>query len=355
MSEFEQYANYFTHGLKITVCFPMDNNELFRDWAIVETLEEDLITLQLSRDKLPFEVHLIAGVILDLRLVKNNMGFRCSGVFIGEPVAGKIQLRLTGDVGTSELREFFRIDAYLPFRYQSIEEQNLDVLIGMWRKRKQIRVADEAARRDVFNEKHRERLFRTVTGEFDAEGRDQEINKQPDAEQFNPIDETWDNINAIAVNLSAGGFKFVTTDVFKTDEHVLIEMFIPSTPPRIMDSIARVVFINDNNSIKDDKEYFNVAFNFVLIDDRDRDAIVSHISRLESLRIRQSRQLPVYDATRVKNSVSLLKMAIWIALLAVLIYFICSYFYDYSKQNVDSGIEGTFGNAVRKYRQQTGQ
>lgn len=355
MNDVEQYAAYFTHGLKITVCIPMDNNELFRDWAIVEALEENIITLKMSRDEFPVDVHLIAGIMLDLRLGKEGMGFRCSGFFVEEVVAGEIRVHLTGEVGTSELREFFRIDAFIPFRYQFTEEQNLDVLIGTWRKRKQIRLADEAERRKVFNEKHRERLYRTATGEFDAEDREQIVNKQQHVEEFNPIDDTWDNVNARAINLSAGGFKFVTTDVIKIDDLVIIEMFIPATPPRIMESITRVVFKNNNYSLKDGKEYFNVALNFVLIDDRDRDAIVSHISHLESLRIRQKRQLPISDVKSVNKRVSPLKRGVWIAFLVVMVYFASLYFYDYSQRNGHNEIEDMFGNAVRKYREQTGQ
>jgi hypothetical protein len=355
MGDVEQYATYFTPELKITVCIPMDNNELFRDWAIVEALEESIITLRLSRDELPVEVHLIAGIMLDLRLGKDGMGFRCGGFFVEEAGAGKIQVHLTGDVGTNELREFFRIDAFIPFRYQFTEEQNLDVLSGTWRKRKKIRLADEAERREAFSEKQREMLFRAAAGEFDAEGREQVKNKQLVVEEFNPIDETWDNVNASAINISGGGFKFVTTDDFKIDELVVIEMFIPATPSRIMESIARVVFKNNNYSFKDGNEYFNVALSFVLIDDRDRDAIVSHISHLESLRIRQKGQLPFFDVTSTIKRISLLKMAIWIAFLVVFIYFVSSYLYDYSHQNVHNEIEDMFESAVRKYREQTGQ
>jgi hypothetical protein len=355
MSDVEQYAKYFTRGLKITVCIPMDNNELFRDWAIVEALEKNIITLQLSRDELPLEVHLIAGAMLDLRLGKDGKGFRCNGFFVLEVGAGVIQVHLTGDVGTSELREFFRINAYLPFVYQFTEEQNLDVLIGAWRKRKQIRLTDEVERRDAFNEKQREMLFRTAEGEFDAEGQEQVKNKQFDAEEFDPVDETWDNVNASAVNISGGGFKFVTTDVFKIGDFVVIEMFIPAAPPRIMESIARVVFKNNNYSLKDGNEYFNVALSFVLIDDRDRDAIVSHVSHLESLRTRQKRQLPISEVKSANKSVSPLKMAIWIAFVAVLIYFMASYFYDHSHQNVQNEIGDEFGNSVKRYREQTGQ
>ncbi len=354
MSDVEQYAEYFMSGLKITVCIPMENNELFRDWAIVEALDEDIITLRLSRDELPVEVHLIAGAMLDLRLGKDGMGFRCGGFFVEEVGAGEIKVHLTGEVGTNELREFFRIDAFIPFRYQFTKEQNLDVLIGTWRKSKKNRLAAEAERRDAFIEKQREMLFRAAAGEFDAEGREQVTNRPPDVEEFNPVDESWDDVNASAINISGGGFKFVTTDDFKIDELVVIEMFIPAAPPRIMDGIARVVFKNNNYSIKDGSEYFNVALSFVVIDDRDRDAIVSHISHLETMRIRQKGQLPFIDFRNTEKRRSLVKTAIWIAFGVIFIYFASSYLFGYS-QRAHNEFEDMVGNAVRKYREQTGQ
>jgi hypothetical protein len=132
-------------------------------------------------------------------------------------------------------------------------------------------------------------------------------------------------------------------------------MYIPSTPHRIMDGVARVVFKSMNYSFKDDKEHFNVALTFVLIDDRDRDAIVSHISHIESLRIRQKRQLPSFVLKDgAKKLISPFKRAIWIVFLSVLIYYISYYFYDYKQRKTHNEIQDMFGNAVKKYREETG-
>ncbi|MEI6209819.1 MAG: PilZ-like domain-containing protein [Desulfuromonadales bacterium] len=355
MSDVEQYATYFPRGLKITVCIPMDNNELFRDWAIVDALEEDIITLQLSRDELPVAVQLIAGTLLDLRVGNKGMGFRCSGYFDGELGSGKIIVRLSGNVSSSELREFFRIDVFLPFRYHVTEEQNLNILVGTWRKIKKIRLAAETDRREAFLEKHRKLLNRIAAGEFDSSDQEKRINKQLIEEEFYPIDETWDNVNANAINLSAGGFKFVTTDDLNVDDLVFIEMFIPATPPRIMDCVARITFKSRNFSFKNDEEHFNVAVQFVLIDDRDRDAIVSHISHLESLRIRQLRQLPTLDSESADTRISPFKLAVWITVSLIMFFIASSYFYEYSRQKINNEIQDIFQNAVRKYRETSGQ
>lgn len=350
-----KYAEYFPAELKITICLPMDNNEVFRDWAIVEELQGDVLTLLLSRDELPAAVKLRAGVTFDLRFGKEGAGQRCSAFFAGNAGLGKIQVRLTGEVGTSELREYYRIDAFIPFRYEVPEEQNLDILIGRWRKIKRDRLADEVERRAAFDEKLRVLVLRTAAGEFDAEDDEQPKKKDHKVEEFNPVDETWDNVNATAMNLSAGGIKFITPEVFKADDLVLMEIFIPSNPPRIMDCISKVVFKNINYSIKGDKLYYNVALNFAIIDDRDRDAIVTHISHLELMRIRMKGSLPSFNLKSApQKRISLLMKTVWILLALALVLCIAFYFYLYTKNEVHNEIQDSFGNAVKKYREKTG-
>lgn len=351
MSSAEQYAPYFPAGLKISIGIPMDNNELFRDWAIVETLEEDIITLQLSRDELPVEVHLVPGIIFDLRVGKEGKGYRCSGFFVEKGEAGELQVHLTGEMATSELREFYRIDVYLPFKYEFSKDKSLDSLVVEWREKKKNRLADEAERREIFQNNRRELLFKTAAGEFDTDDQEKRTFRPPDNEEFNPIDATWDLVNASAINISAGGFRFVTTHDLKIDDLLLVELFIPSHPPRIADCVARVTFKNHNYSIKDGTEHFNIAVHFLLIDDRDRDAIVAHISHIESLRIRQKRQIPLADTSDKKETLSPLKIAFGVVLLVVIIVVVSRYFYDYAHNNTHNIIQDMFQDAVRKYRE----
>ena len=93
MSDVEQYAKFFPAGTRVVVGIPMQNNELFRDWAIVVTLEKDLIELQLSRDVLPADVNMQTGKVLELRCGQEGKGYRCSGIFVSEGADNTIQLR----------------------------------------------------------------------------------------------------------------------------------------------------------------------------------------------------------------------------------------------------------------------
>lgn len=351
MSHEEQYAPYFPAGLKVSIGIPMDNNELFRDWAIVETLENDIITLQLSRDELPVEVHLVPGIIFDLRVGKDGKGYRCSGFFVEKGEAGELQVHLTGEMATSELREFYRIDAYLPFRYEYSKEKNLDALVMEWRERKKIRLADEAARKEIYLNNRKELLFKAAAGEFDADGQERPPLRPSEIEEFNPVDSSWDLVNASAINISAGGFRFITTHDLKIDDLVLVELYIPSHPPRIADCVARVTFKNHNYGIKDGTEHFNIAVHFLLIDDRDRDAIVTHISHLESLRIRAKRQVPLTETSIERETTSPLKMAFGVVMFIAIVVLFALYFYDYASKDTHNIIQDIFQDAVRKYRE----
>ena len=168
-----KYAEYFPKELKITICLPMENNETFRDWAIVQELQEDTLTLLLSRDQFPSSVILKFGDSFDLRFGKEGAEQRCSANFAGKTGLGTIKVRLNGEVGSGELREYYRIDAFIPFRYEVPKEQNLNALIGKWRKKKKDRLASEAERRAAFEEKQRLMIRRTAAGEYDAEGDEQ--------------------------------------------------------------------------------------------------------------------------------------------------------------------------------------
>ena len=67
MSEMDHYASYFPAGMKIGVGIPLPNTDVFRDWALIHEIDEDLVSLQLSRDFLPTGVELHVGQILELR------------------------------------------------------------------------------------------------------------------------------------------------------------------------------------------------------------------------------------------------------------------------------------------------
>ncbi len=352
MSDLEQYAKFFHVGMKVGVGIPMQNNELFRDWAIIIALEKDLVELQLSRDVLPADINMQTGKVLELRCGQGGKGYRCSGIFVSDGADSIIHLRLTGDVNTNELREYYRIETFLPFMIQAAREHNLDKLLQEWRARRERRLAEEMERREEMRLKRRERIYRIAEGESPGETRERDetaATLSPE-EEFDHIDPLWDTVMACAVNLSAGGLKFVTSDQYEEGQLVILEIYIPTSPPRIMDSVARVAFKNRNYFAGNGKEYWNVAVQFLFIDERDRDAIVHLISSLELMRIRMLRQksLPI-DGLGTRDRSTRRKVLLAAFWFIVLLSLIVTSFARYIDSNVKNEIQETFENGIRKY------
>lgn len=342
----KEYAQHFTRGAKVTVCVPMDNNEIFRERSVVESLDDELLTLSLARERYFGVAHLIQGATLDLRISVNGGRYRCNGVLVRVEPSGVIGVVLTGSVTAAEPREYFRINTFIPYRYEFPAEQSLDALIEKWRTKRHLMRERSVARRAALVESQ-SRFSGTALDESDPlVGRPLSAFRQ-EATAFSDVDESWNRVNACAVNLSAGGFKFATTDEFAIDELVFIELFIPVQPPRIVVTLARVVYKTDHEDIKEEKKYCNIAVHFVLIDAGDMETLVSHIFKVESQQTPRKAQLPVSE-TKIQNArMNNLVVTLLIILLASLILFL---YYYISNHDVRDHIEGMFGNAVKQYR-----
>lgn len=348
MSDFEkEYGQHFTSGLKVTVCVPMENNEVFRDWSVVESLEKDLLTLSLLRERYSGVVHLVNGITVDLRIGVKDERYRCSGVLVRVEHSGMIKVHLTGSVTVAEPREYYRIDVFIPYRYELSKEQSLDVLIEKWRQKRQKMHERSAARRAALASTYPTRLIGTALDQSDPTGRRPLARFRQEALDNSDVDESWNRVNACLINLSAGGFKFVTADDFQIDELVFIELFIPVSPPRIVVTLARVVYKTENDIIKEEKKHYNIAVHFVLIDDGDMDAIVSHIFKMDALQMRRKPQPPVALPKTKNRRMSDLTIIVLILVLAI---FIVSLYFYMSNHDLRDHIEGIFENALKRYR-----
>ena len=105
MSDMEPYSRYFPVGIKVGVGIPLPNAEVFKDWAIIHEIDEDLVSLQLSRDVLPVGVSLRYGQILELRGGIEGNGFCCRAIVVSEGDARELLLRLIGEIVSDELRD----------------------------------------------------------------------------------------------------------------------------------------------------------------------------------------------------------------------------------------------------------
>lgn len=364
MSDMELYSHYFPVGKKVGVGIPLPNADVFKDWAIIHEIDEDLVSLQLSRDDLPEEVSLHYGQILELRGGSDENGYCCRAIVVSEGDARELLLRLIGEVVSDELREFYRIDAFLPIKYYVSREQNIDRLHKQWEERRAHRLQLEFGAADqrwggslpskdatLPHERHHQGPVEIAN---DVNSRDH----RP-AEKESP--DSWDTIIPLAANISGGGLRIITHHGFQNGEYALLEIFVPS-PQRVVDVVGRVVFANRNYAAGSEQEYFNTGVQFVYVDDRDRDAIVTYISTIQLKRIQQLRERYLYrgaldDAEQseipasgsIRRRVTMV-LSVLFFLLAVLL--LGNYFWRYAQEHPKGEIQRTFEDGIKKYREQ---
>lgn len=366
MSDMELYSHYFAVGKKVGVGIPLPNADVFKDWAIIHDIDEDLVSLQLSRDVLPADVSLRYGQILELRGGSEDNGYCCRAIVVSEGDARELLLRLIGEVVSDELREFYRIDAFLPIKYFVSHEQNIDRLHKQWEERRDRRQQLETGQKDqswgggllpAEPELPLESLHDSLETDDDEMAPDLSMAEEE-------ADDSWDAIIPLAANIGGGGLRIVTHQGFEYGEYILLEIFVPS-PERVIDVIGRVVFANRNYAAGSDREYFNTGVQFVYIDERDRDAIVTYISTIQLKRIRQLRERYLYrgvleDDEQTATSGSpgrrrVVTLTLSVLLLLLLIALLGSYFRYYVQDHPKGEIQRTFEEGVIKYKEQQKQ
>ncbi len=363
MSDMEQYSRYFPVGKKVGVGIPLPNADVFQDWALIHAIDDDLVSLQLSRDVLPVDVSLQYGQILELRGGSDGNGYCCRAIVVSEGDARELLLRLIGEIVSDELREFYRIDAFLPIKYFVSDEQNIDKLRKQWKERRACRQQLEAEQKDhrrtsSLLPENAELPIDTLHDSLNTVD-DEVVPENSTAEEI--ANDSWDTIIPLAANISGGGLRIITHQGFENGEYALLEIFVPS-PQRVIDVIGRVVFANRNYAAGSDHEYFNTGVQFVCLDERDRDAIVSYISNIQLKRIRQLRERYLYRGALdneeefstsrrfgLKNSVTLTISAI---LFMVFVALLINYFWYYVQVHPKGEIQRNFEDGVKKYREQ---
>jgi len=355
MSDMDHYASYFSVGMKVGVGIPLPNAEIFLDWALIHEVDEDLVSLQLSRDQLPDGVTLHEGQIVDLRGGKDDAAYSCRAIIVIEGVESRVLLRLIGEIVTDELREFYRIDAFLPVKYYISREQDSELLKKEWQSRRLERLNAEQLRK----QQRWDSSFAANSADLPPERHQETAPELPDQD-----DSSWDTIIPLAASISGGGIRIVSHQHFEEGQYVPLEIMVPM-PRRIVEVVGRVVFIKRKLVPAGDRDSYNVALKFVFIDERDRDAIVNHIVNVQLIRIRQLREkFSLRDRVDERNDngvtsrferMKIAKNVGYAAVCIIILTMLFFYFLEYATNHPEGEIEKNFESGIRKYLEKSGR
>lgn len=375
MSDFDQYLEHFPVGLKVNVGIPVPGGDTFHDWAIIHTIDEDLVSLQLSRDTFPAGVKLKVGTILDIRAGNEIEGYSCRSIIVAEGYQREVLLRLIGEIVSSELREFYRIDAFLPIKYFISTEQSEVRLKVAWKEKREARLAAVQERKQQ-SKKPWERLRQAPeteelpSEEFGEEGLWDDTGEGldlPDQAVDDTRDHSWDDVIPLAANISGGGIRMLLHHKFENDTLVPIEIYLPCEPePQIIDAVCIVAFANENYAAtrQFSRTSYNTGLKFKFIEERDRDAIVSYISNVQLKRIRLMREQYLFrsgpnaekpETTPEQRVKLLVRTIVTIALVVTVLIGLIIYFKGYAENRPKNEIEILFEKGFSDYLKKIGR
>lgn len=317
--EILKYEEHFSPGMRVQVEIPLQEKKVFRDDAEIASLHQDLLQLRLSRTLLPLTAVLEIGTPLSIRTGKQGAGFRCRGIAVEYDGMSGLLVRLTGEILSSNDREYFRIDVYIPLTY---------------------RLHADGDDSETNREGPQEGFSWDHQGEQDSAAR----NSGPE----NPL--------PVAANLSGAGVRIHIPDRFDIDQLLELTLFLPPAYGGPTTLTGQVVYVTQVGSADNTGRIFDTALRFVGVDDLHRENLVKFIHHMQLEQLRRLRehslQFPAPEPEQIGWRFLSFRKKVLLALGAVLSALVTAWLFlslagHYSARSKGE-IEKTFEEQIRK-------
>lgn len=329
------YREYLRPGMRIEMGIPLSGGGVFRDWAVISESEGDDLLVQISRDVLPANVRIDEGFILDVSIWVKKEVYTCSGIVTERQDGRILKVRLFGAFMLRERRQFFRIVLPLRIRYALLGSPELKDVERDWEQRKNLE-------------------------QMKFQGYDQIVIAAQQARYRPVIPLEWHDLLRTEVNLGGGGILVRLPEQIHPEKLLALEIQLPGQPPRLVQTVAEVLHVQEPKPGKDGTHYTPAGMRFMFLDERDRDLIFRHISvtQIEHLRKKAERHapdglpeepvLPPEPITFKKLLPRLVLGGLVLVILAVLV----RYLLHFREEGSPNEIKSTYEKAIRKYRHQ---
>lgn len=271
-----EYSRHYLSQQQARIAFVGNRGASPEVHARVTVLTRDLLELELEDDRLPEHIAIAIGDILEIRSGIGGKGFRCRSLLISGTEDRYLLVRLVGNIIYEELREFFRIDTFIPLRYSSKPHWDFKSIRLHWLELLERRAATEQN-----------------PASFIYQG-DQSENP---AVQDSLALLTLQYEPPVAANISGGGLRAMIPDRIEPGAYAILELYLPGITPKIIE-VAGEVLTSEREGKPGDPLEYSTAFKFVCIEERDRDALISYIMRVQQKQIQQmAEEMPALKRT----------------------------------------------------------
>jgi hypothetical protein len=263
MGEGIDYTQYFRVGMRIGIDIPLASGQIFREWGLIISLEDDYLQIRLSRDVLPEEMRIQVGTIFLLVTGKEGSGLCCRGIVVAESSRRVVPLQLISEVLPYERRDYFRLATYLPMAFEFCRGLTGREIRERWEETRLLRAYQWGELNEAVP------MSRPLTP--DQRSRYEELRDSLKV-RFQPM----------AANLSGGGIRLKVPQCPSVGDRVAMQFFIPFAKPNTVDLVGEVVWTTPVLTSSSTEPLHYVAMSYYHLDERDRESIIRFIS-LEQL------------------------------------------------------------------------
>jgi hypothetical protein len=323
------YSRYLVCDEELVVNIAIADGKIYHQRCILNSISNDLADMGFTGDEVPEWMMVDIGTSLELRGRAERGSFGCRAVVVDRNIAGHYLVRLIGSVYFGELREFQRIDVYLPLKYAVNREREMGNLTDNWltRKREQKRALKNAFTNNAWMD--------------------------------DTLSENWDEIVPILAQSTPEGLRIDIPEQFSLGTYLDIEMYLPIEPPRIIAAVCEVVGSEEHNRQEDGTILYRSLLTFTLVDPPDRDAVNDYVSSIQVQHLGEICKDAQYQAlynrlaaqVEWKDPMLIFKRIIYGALLITLCLVLFRYLDDYRKGHEKGFIEKAFEDGIKRYQQ----
>jgi hypothetical protein len=244
------YNQIFSRGQQAAVNLLLPDDIVRLEPAMVHTVVNETLWILLSPSLIPGEIDPEPGMPLEVRVGSFGKGFRCQATIASYSTSGIMELNLTGAVSNDELRDYYRLDTYIPVTFQAHPVSppppppKVDLAIDP--------VKRVEAR--IWWNQEREQRF-----QWDV-----------------------DESRSAIVNISGGGIKAKTDEPMAEGDILHVTFQVPHPELRKVSALAKVAYLQPSPS--DDTTY--AGMKFITLHERDRDSIIRYVFNQETRRVR---------------------------------------------------------------------
>jgi hypothetical protein len=259
------YESHFKIDQQVTVVVRQRNKKFLESNAVVVSIDKNHLCVEMLGAGLPADVELEPGAEAHITFWTGWAHYRCNGILEGVGPGKQFRAKLFGEIIEQQRRDYFRLDMALPTTYQVLSQHASNV--------------------DMDWTVERERLLSIPAPEMETAGDGYKVLSWNGKGEILPRE----------INLSGGGIRFKTPELWETGTLVAIDLFLPLAPCRVIHTIAEVLRSNEITLRLEKGTQYMTAMRFIHINEKDRETIISFIftEQRRLLQLSQDRIVPI--------------------------------------------------------------